>query len=47
VWGGAESRVLTAIRKYVRHELGFARESVMLVGYWRHPASPAESSDDD
>ncbi|MBA3801921.1 MAG: SIP domain-containing protein [Acidimicrobiia bacterium] len=35
VWGGAESRTMTAVRKYVRRELGVARESVSLVAYWR------------
>lgn len=35
VWGGAESHAMTAVRKYVRHELGLPRESVDLVGYWR------------
>ncbi len=36
VWGGAESRAMTAVRKYVRHELGLTREQVSLVAYWRH-----------
>ncbi len=35
VWGGAESRTMTAVRRYVRRELGVARESVSLVAYWR------------
>lgn len=35
VWGGAESKTLTAIRKHLRHEVGLPRESVSLVGYWR------------
>jgi len=36
VWGGGESRSMTAIRKYVRHQVGLEREAVSLVAYWRH-----------
>jgi NADPH-dependent ferric siderophore reductase len=36
VWGGAESRCITAVRRYVRREVGLAREQVSLTGYWRH-----------
>jgi NADPH-dependent ferric siderophore reductase len=34
-WGGGESRSMTALRKYLRREVGLAREQVSLVGYWR------------
>jgi NADPH-dependent ferric siderophore reductase len=34
-FGGAESRQLTAIRSYLRRELGLDREQVHLTGYWR------------
>ncbi|UDY35248.1 siderophore-interacting protein [Dermatobacter hominis] len=36
VWGGAESRCITAVRRYVRREVGLPREQVSLTGYWRH-----------
>jgi NADPH-dependent ferric siderophore reductase len=45
VWGGAESRTLTQIRKYLRNEVGLGREQVSLVGYWRR--NPEEPLDDD
>lgn len=35
VWGGGESRTMTAIRKYVRGERGLPRDAVSLVAYWR------------
>lgn len=35
VWGGGESRAMTAVRKYVRGEVGLPREAVSLVAYWR------------
>jgi NADPH-dependent ferric siderophore reductase len=34
-WGGGESRSMTALRRYLRREVGLAREQVSLVGYWR------------
>jgi NADPH-dependent ferric siderophore reductase len=40
VWGAGESRTMTAIRKYLRKELGFPREAISLVAYWRHAHSP-------
>jgi NADPH-dependent ferric siderophore reductase len=40
VWGGGESRAMTAVRRYVRGDLGLAREEVSLVAYWRHASSP-------
>jgi NADPH-dependent ferric siderophore reductase len=40
-WGGGESRAMTAVRKYVRHELGMPRQSVELVAYWRQAGAPA------
>ena len=42
VWGGGESRAMTAIRRYVRDERGLERAAVSLVAYWRHPGSPVE-----
>src|SRR4051812_44563019 len=41
IWGGGESRVMTAVRKHVRGHLGWPRERVSLVAYWRHADSPA------
>jgi NADPH-dependent ferric siderophore reductase len=46
IWGGAESRAMTRIRKHVRHELGHPRDRVSLTGYWRHPDNP-EPDDDE
>lgn len=45
VWGGGESRAMTAVRRYVRHERGLDRAAVSLVAYWRH-AAHAEDGDD-
>ena len=47
VWGGGESRTMTAVRKYVRQEVGLAREQVSLVAYWRHAAHAADPIDED
>ncbi len=46
VWGGGESRVMTAVRRHVRGEIGLSREQVSLVAYWRH-ADGANDSDED
>ena len=43
VWGGAESRAMTAVRRYVRRERGLPQASVDLGPYWRH----ARTSDED
>jgi NADPH-dependent ferric siderophore reductase len=42
VWGGAESRAMTAVRRHVRDDRGLSREDVSLVAYWRH----SDASDD-
>jgi NADPH-dependent ferric siderophore reductase len=47
VWGGGESRTMTAVRRYVRHEVGLAREQVSLVAYWRHDAHAGDPPDDE
>lgn len=36
VWVAGEQKVVRAIRKYVRHELGLPPERYELVGYWIH-----------
>ncbi len=46
-WGGGESRSMTAIRKYVRQEVGLTREQVSLVAYWRHAAHVSDPIDDE
>jgi NADPH-dependent ferric siderophore reductase len=46
VWGGGESRAMTKVRRYVRSELGLAREQASLVGYWRHPTGDGSPDDD-
>ena len=39
VWGGGESRTMTAVRRHVRDERGLERAEVSLVAYWRHTAT--------
>lgn len=34
-FGAAESRQITAVRKYLRHELGMPATAVSMTGYWR------------
>jgi NADPH-dependent ferric siderophore reductase len=45
-WGGAESRTITKVRKYVRQEVGLSRDAVSLVGYWRREILGDTSTDD-
>lgn len=47
VWGGAESRAMTAVRRHLRHEVGLPRERVSLTPYWRHAAHAADADDED
>lgn len=35
-WGGAESRAVTAVRRYLRHDVGLDKEQVSMTPYWRH-----------
>ncbi|MDY7106695.1 MAG: SIP domain-containing protein [Actinomycetota bacterium] len=42
VWGGGESRMMTAVRRYVRDEVGLSRDQVNLIAYWRHASAPPE-----
>ena len=42
-----ESRAMTAVRKYVRQEIGLAREQVSLVAYWRHATHAGDPADDE
>jgi NADPH-dependent ferric siderophore reductase len=46
VWGGGESRAMGRIRRYLRREIGYARDDVSLTPYWRHAAHPEEPDDD-
>lgn len=46
VWGAGESRTLTQVRKYVRHEIGLPRETVMLEAYWRRATNGHDDTDD-
>lgn len=34
-WGGGERRAVTAVRQYLRHDLGLPSSSVSMTGYWR------------
>lgn len=36
VWGGGESKAMTAVRRHVRDERGLARDDASLIAYWRH-----------
>jgi NADPH-dependent ferric siderophore reductase len=47
VWGGGESRAMTAVRRYARRERGLDRAAVSLVAYWRHSAHAADPDDAD
>lgn len=47
VWGGGESRGMTAVRKVVRRGWGLSREAVSLVAYWRHAAHLGDPADDE
>jgi NADPH-dependent ferric siderophore reductase len=47
VWGGGESRTMTQVRRYVRHEIGLPRDAVTLQAYWRHPNHSDDDTDDD
>jgi NADPH-dependent ferric siderophore reductase len=47
VWGGGESRSMTAVRKYVRREVGLDRDQVSLVAYWRHAAHLHDDIDEE
>jgi NADPH-dependent ferric siderophore reductase len=47
VWGGGESRAMTAVRRHVRREVGLPRERVSLVAYWRHAAHADDPDDAD
>ncbi|MHB1139376.1 MAG: SIP domain-containing protein [Microthrixaceae bacterium] len=46
VWGGGESRAMTAVRRHVRDDRGLSREQVSLVGYWRHARHAGDVDDD-
>ncbi|MGW4369251.1 SIP domain-containing protein [Nocardia takedensis] len=46
-WGGAESRSMAAIRKYLRSEWNIDRTRVRMTGYWRHASTPARLDTDD
>ncbi|MET0580306.1 MAG: siderophore-interacting protein, partial [Ilumatobacteraceae bacterium] len=37
-WGGAESRVVTAVRRHLRDERGLPQSAVSMTGYWRRDA---------
>ncbi|HEY9557238.1 MAG TPA: siderophore-interacting protein, partial [Acidimicrobiales bacterium] len=47
VWGGGESRAMTAVRRHVRDERGLSRDQVALVGYWRHRDTTDDELDSD
>ena len=46
VWGGGESRTMTAVRRHVRDERGLDRTEVSLVAYWRHTSTTEADVDD-
>jgi NADPH-dependent ferric siderophore reductase len=46
-FGGAESRQVTKVRRYVRDELGWPAEQVSMTGYWRRSATGGAEDDDE
>ena len=46
VWGGGESRTMTQVRRYVRHEIGLPSPAVSLVAYWRHAGHAGDPDDE-
>jgi NADPH-dependent ferric siderophore reductase len=46
-WGGAESHLVTAIRKYVRNEMGLNRDAVSMTGYWRRDGDHTDGDHTD
>lgn len=47
VWGGGETKAMTAVRRHVRDERGLDRDSVALIAYWRHRATADADIDND
>jgi NADPH-dependent ferric siderophore reductase len=47
VWGGGESRAMSAVRRFVRHEVGVERARVSLTPYWRHAAHAGDPDEED
>jgi NADPH-dependent ferric siderophore reductase len=47
VWGGGESRAMTAVRRHLRHERGLPRERVSLTPFWRHAAHVGDPEDEE
>lgn len=47
VWGGGESRAMTAVRRHVRDERGLDRDEVALIAYWRHRTTTDAEVDPD
>lgn len=45
VFGGGESKNMTAVRRHVRDERGLERDEVSLVAYWRHQATKDDEVD--
>ena len=41
VFGAGESKQMTQIRKYLRHDVGLAASAVYVTGYWRRARRPA------
>jgi NADPH-dependent ferric siderophore reductase len=44
-WGGGESRAMTAVRRYLRDQVGLERSQVSMTGYWRHPYHASDPED--
>jgi NADPH-dependent ferric siderophore reductase len=42
VFGGGETKSMTAVRRHVRDERGLEREAVALIAYWRHRTTTEE-----
>lgn len=47
VWGGGETKAMTAVRRHVRDERGLSREAVSLIAYWRHRTTTEDDVESD
>ena len=46
-WGGAESRAMRDVRRYLRGTAGLARAQVSMTPYWRHAQHADDAPDDE
>lgn len=46
-WGGGESKVMTAIRRYLRAHIGLMQGAVSMTGYWGRTDDVGHDHTDD